>query len=588
MNHPNAKTRHTTTLIAMIIGMGGIAGLPQTAVAELSLIGGLINLPAAGPFGPDVEYSAAADAYLAIWYDVTDGWQCKGVRVHAETGAVLDAPFYISDNPATLQAIVGAVTYNSTNGEWLVVYQASQAAVDGGRNDVFGQRIAADGTKIGGHLELVRKGYWQDSAEVAHDTARNRYLVAWKHSLGTGNPLVIQAQLFTDTGSPAGNEIAVSDPGANGCYNPQVAYNPVVDEFLIVWLDYRNWPGTGQDNDYGDVYGQRVNAATGAKIGSNIPVYSPASTPPYVTNGQDNPNGITCNTTDGRYAIGITKLTAALGWTTLGLLVDATGTMIVPPINLSYPSFGAQCKPVYNPSDNTYYFSYEGPSNNVAGHQISPSGAVLRDEETIIGSIGGIRDNALAVRSGHGHYLQVAISDGGVYAAQRFATCEQVFGLAAASAHKRNALSWTNPGQPDFAGTIVRFRTDTFPTGPDDGALAVNKPGVPGASDNHLHTGLTNDQTYYYTAFAYYNTLPTCTPGTTAHGTPFLTGDFAPKDGDVDQADFGRFQQCLAGSGTLVTPGCEDADLDGDLDVDLDDFGLFQACMSGPNVDPGC
>ena len=62
-------------------------------------------------------------------------------------------------------------------------------------------------------------------------------------------------------------------------------------------------------------------------------------------------------------------------------------------------------------------------------------------------------------------------------------------------------------------------------------------------------------------------------------------------DGDVDQTDFGHFQQCLTGPGTsLLNPACRTMDLDGDVDVDQADYGIFQGCMSGADVpaDPTC
>jgi hypothetical protein len=71
---------------------------------------------------------------------------------------------------------------------------------------------------------------------------------------------------------------------------------------------------------------------------------------------------------------------------------------------------------------------------------------------------------------------------------------------------------------------------------------------------------------------------------------PEIAGDF-DRDGDVDQADFGFFQECLTGPVVPVTnPDCARAKLDSDNDVDGDDFSLFQACMSGAGVpaDPQC
>ena len=43
-----------------------------------------------------------------------------------------------------------------------------------------------------------------------------------------------------------------------------------------------------------------------------------------------------------------------------------------------------------------------------------------------------------------------------------------------------------------------------------------------------------------------------------------VASDF-DRDNDVDQVDFGHFQECLSGPGTAQTdPACMDADLNGD------------------------
>ena len=60
------------------------------------------------------------------------------------------------------------------------------------------------------------------------------------------------------------------------------------------------------------------------------------------------------------------------------------------------------------------------------------------------------------------------------------------------------ALSWTNPADPDFVGTMIRYKTTGYPTGPTDGALIYI-----GGGTTHTHGGLVNGRKYYYSAFAY-------------------------------------------------------------------------------------
>jgi len=67
-------------------------------------------------------------------------------------------------------------------------------------------------------------------------------------------------------------------------------------------------------------------------------------------------------------------------------------------------------------------------------------------------------------------------------------------------------------------------------------------------------------------------------------------GDFNG-DGDVDLDDFGLFQACLSGPGSITNdPACDPAKIDADEDVDYVDLYLFINCMSGAGItaDPDC
>ncbi|MDO8586135.1 MAG: DUF5010 C-terminal domain-containing protein, partial [Armatimonadota bacterium] len=89
-----------------------------------------------------------------------------------------------------------------------------------------------------------------------------------------------------------------------------------------------------------------------------------------------------------------------------------------------------------------------------------------------------------------------------------------VTGFTATPGDTENNLSWTNPGDADFAGTMIRFRTDTYPTGPADGTQCYS-----GVGTSTSHTGLTNGTTYYYKAFAF-DEVPNYASGAQATATP--------------------------------------------------------------------
>lgn len=162
-----------------------------------------------------------------------------------------------------------------------------------------------------------------------------------------------------------------------------------------------------------------------------------------------------------------------------------------------------------------------------------------------------------------------------------------------ASGNTFNQLTWTNPTGPLFAGTLIRYRTDgLYPSSPSDGSLVGDFPDAPGSTRVHVHGGLTNGLTYRYRAFAHdSNATPNYATGVDAMGTPAGPADF-DRDGDVDQMDFGHFQECYSGAFVPQTnPDCADAMLDStDNDVDAEDLAFFLRCFSGPGLpqDPNC
>jgi hypothetical protein len=85
-------------------------------------------------------------------------------------------------------------------------------------------------------------------------------------------------------------------------------------------------------------------------------------------------------------------------------------------------------------------------------------------------------------------------------------TSSPVNNLSATPGLGQVTLSWTNPTDPDFASTMIRYRTGGYPTSPADGNLLCDRSGAPGSSDTFTHVGAENT-TYYYAAFAYGHSL---------------------------------------------------------------------------------
>ncbi len=146
-------------------------------------------------------------------------------------------------------------------------------------------------------------------------------------------------------------------------------------------------------------------------------------------------------------------------------------------------------------------------------------------------------------------------------------------------------LTWQNPVDRDFKGTVIRYGISAFPQTPTEGTLLADRPKAWGTTDAFDHTGLTPGVVYCYAAFSYDSaSSPNYGIPATATGSRSGPADF-DHDGDVDISDFALIQLCFNGPNrSPLYPGdCGRADLDNDADVDLEDFALYQHCFNGPN-----
>jgi hypothetical protein len=64
-------------------------------------------------------------------------------------------------------------------------------------------------------------------------------------------------------------------------------------------------------------------------------------------------------------------------------------------------------------------------------------------------------------------------------------------------------LSWQNPSDTGFVGTMLRMGLDGYPDNPNAGTLVSDRAALPGSTDTFLHTGLSPNTPYYYSAFTY-------------------------------------------------------------------------------------
>ncbi|MDC0358287.1 DUF11 domain-containing protein [Oligoflexia bacterium] len=249
-------------------------------------------------YKPDVVYNPDDNEYLVVWHgdnSAVDGEdEIWGQRINAATGAELGSDdFRISnmgpDADTSYDAYNPAVAYNGTNNEYLVVWTANgdDPALDDDEDEVYAQRIsAATGAEIGtDDFRISDMGFNRNISydpahpDVAYNGAGNEYLVVWESDDNTAPLIVGEREIFGQrinaaTGAEVGdNDFRISDMGPNGntsyeAARPSVAYNSRDNEYLVVWGGDDD-TGALVDGEY-EIWGQVVNAASGAEVDSDF------------------------------------------------------------------------------------------------------------------------------------------------------------------------------------------------------------------------------------------------------------------------------------------------------------------------------
>ncbi len=221
-------------------------------------------------YDPAVAYNSSKDEYLALWWDdrdyVMSGYNIYG-RLIASNGEESpeseDCP--ITTAPGDQQR--PDVTYNSTDDEYLVVWQD----IRHGDWDIFGRRISDNCTQLDSSFPISRVPGLQRYPAVAYNSTDNQYLTVWwdnRNSPTTDED--IYGQIFSHDGTLLNDNFPISTAEGLQGY-PDLAWNSADSEYLAVWADNRNSASTGFD-----VYAQRVSSQGELLDGPGNPDADPA------------------------------------------------------------------------------------------------------------------------------------------------------------------------------------------------------------------------------------------------------------------------------------------------------------------------
>lgn len=250
---------------------GGLPGFQISHVTESSR-------------NPNAVYNPVQDEFLVIWAGDSDlgagiDVQIWAQRIDAASGAEIGEDFRISDEGE--RAFRPEIVYNPVNHEYLVVWQDDE--VEGIADyEVFAQRLdAATGELLGPSAIISEMGpagdndYEALSPAVAYSSSQHEYLVVWsgdddRPTSGEGESEIWGQRLDATTGSEVGeDDFRISDmapppsPELGDAVSPAVTYNLLRNEYLVVWS------GDNLFDNESEIWGQRLDAATGLEVGED-------------------------------------------------------------------------------------------------------------------------------------------------------------------------------------------------------------------------------------------------------------------------------------------------------------------------------
>jgi RHS repeat-associated protein len=236
-------------------------------------LGEPVNLtgdPDVGQWRPRIAAGPPGSGYLVVWEDERNE-STTGVDIY---GHLLDHSGYLS---GTLIAIATAansqqtpaVAYNAQRDEYLVAW-ADYRNYPTTHADIFAQRVGSDGSLVGGPISIVVDGY-QGDPDVAYNPDEDTYLIVFEDQRPGSNSIDVFAQVVTGDGSLSGPSFEVS--GANRYqYDPALAYSQAGHVFLVAWGDNRD------DTQWQwDIFGQIISGTGGSLIGGDFAISSPSS-----------------------------------------------------------------------------------------------------------------------------------------------------------------------------------------------------------------------------------------------------------------------------------------------------------------------
>ena len=212
---------------------------------------------------PRLAYNPSQDNYLASWR--YQGMESGTPGFNHSFGALVSSDSGMQTAALDLchAGLEPASVYNSVSDEFLLCARSFGAT--GGSAGIFAQRVASDGSKIGGPITVATDGAPAPGGAVAFNPNANQYLITWRDQEASK----LKGRLMNANGTFATAAFPISGLFPASELAADVRYDAVNDRYLAVFGVFMGGP----------VYGQFISA-TGTLLGSALTIAAHADVSP--------------------------------------------------------------------------------------------------------------------------------------------------------------------------------------------------------------------------------------------------------------------------------------------------------------------
>jgi hypothetical protein len=175
-----------------------------------------------------VRVAFGGDAFLVAWHDNRE--DSNSARLRARSVAWTGTPVLGADveigTGATFSEMPPAIAWSETSSTFLVAWHTAVA------DDIHAQRVASDGSRIGGEIVVTNDIDWQSDVGLAWNPVLDEWLVAYTHA---GATTEVRVRRIAADGTVAAGETSMTT--AAGTWLAHAAFVPDAGEYLVAWYE---------------------------------------------------------------------------------------------------------------------------------------------------------------------------------------------------------------------------------------------------------------------------------------------------------------------------------------------------------------